>query len=96
MAGSAEETPGTERYVTKVSSKGQTTIPKPIRVRFDVESEGYVVWEEEDGIVRVRPTPVPPTDDFEELSSRIAERFSDKGITPEDVEEAIRWARGQP
>lgn len=84
-----------DRYVTKVSRKGQTTIPKPIRERFDVEEKGYVVWEDDDGDVRVRPTPVPPTDDFEDLSARIAERFAEKGITQEDVEEAIRWARGR-
>lgn len=84
-----------ERYVTKVSKKGQTTIPKPIREKFDVDAEGYVVWEEEEEFVRVRPTPVAPTEDFGELSARIAERFAEKGITAEDVEEAIRWARGR-
>lgn len=93
MTGGERNDPATERYVTRVSKKGQTTIPKPIREKFDVEEDGYVVWEEEDGIVRLRPTPVPPTEDFEDLSARIAERFADKGITAEDVEEAIRWAR---
>jgi hypothetical protein len=33
--------------------------------------------------------------EFDRLADRIAERFADRGITKADVDDAIRWARGQ-
>lgn len=82
-----------ERYVSKVTAKGQVTIPKPVRERLGLERGEYVVWEAgEDGVVVGRAA-VPPTEDLEKLAGRVAEKFAEKGITRDDVEEAIRWAR---
>ena len=35
-----------------------------------------------------------PSNDFKELAKPIRERFQREGITQEDVEAAIDWARG--
>jgi len=36
---------------------------------------------------------VTSEEDFEALAVRVAERFEDRGITREDVEDAVRWSR---
>lgn len=84
-----------ERYVSKVTAKGQVTIPKEIRRRLGLEEGEYVVWTREEKGAMLERAAVPPTEDFQELADRIAERFADRGITRDDVEDAIRWARDQ-
>lgn len=84
-----------ERYVSKITAKGQVTIPKEIRRRLGLEEGEYVVWTREEKGAMLERAAVPPTEDFQELADRIAERFADRGITRDDVEDAIRWARDQ-
>lgn len=81
-----------ERYISRITGKGQVTIPKEIRDRLGLERGEYVVWQPlGESVVMERAT--VSADDFEALADRIAERFRRKGITREDVEDAIRWAR---
>lgn len=81
-----------ERYVSRVTGKGQVTIPKEIRDRLGLERGEYVVWQPlGESVVMERAT--VSAGDFDEIADRIAERFRRKGITREDVEDAIRWAR---
>jgi AbrB family looped-hinge helix DNA binding protein len=82
-----------ERYVSKVTAKGQVTIPVEIRRALGLEKGAYVVWEPTEDRVVMERAAVPPTEDFDALARRIAERFSEQGVTREDVEDAIRWAR---
>lgn len=42
-------------YVSKVSHKGQVTIPEPLRSRMGVKPGSRVVWVEDRGSVSVRP-----------------------------------------
>lgn len=42
-------------YVSKVSSKGQVTIPEPLRARMGVTPGSRVVWDEDRGSVSLRP-----------------------------------------
>lgn len=37
---------------------------------------------------------VDSREDFEELADRVAERFKEKRISYADIEDAVRWARG--
>ena len=80
-------------YTAKVTSKGQVTIPKALREELGIEEGDYLLMENEDGRLVARPSAIRPTEDFEELADRIAERFEEKGITRDEVEDAIRWAR---
>ena len=82
-----------ERYVSKVTAKGQVTIPKEVRQRLGLEEGEYVVWTPTEERATLERAAVAPTGDFEELADRLAERFADRGITRDDVEDAIRWAR---
>ncbi|MDP2497365.1 MAG: AbrB/MazE/SpoVT family DNA-binding domain-containing protein [Candidatus Palauibacterales bacterium] len=81
------------RYVTKVTAKGQVTIPKEIRDRLGLEEGAHVVWTRGEGRAVLERAAVAPTGDFDALAERIAERFADRGISREDVKDAIRWAR---
>lgn len=81
------------RHVSKVTAKGQVTIPKEIRDRLGLRSGEYVVWEPRDEGVVMERARVTSSEDFEDLAERISERFSEKGITRDEVEDAIRWAR---
>lgn len=85
-----------ERYASKVTAKGQVTIPKEIRRRLGLTEGEYVVWEPRGERVVVERAAVAPTEDFDRLAGRIAKRFAEKGVTREEVEEAIRWAREGP
>ncbi len=84
----------TTQYTTRITSKGQVTIPKAIRERYGLEEGDYLVLEPrgEDLIIR-KGRMVTSEEDFEVLAARVAERFEERGITREDVEDAIRWAR---
>jgi antitoxin PrlF len=82
------------QYTTRITSKGQVTIPKAIRERYGLEEGDYLVLEPrgEDLVVR-KGRMVTRDEDFEALAACVAERFEDRGITREDVEDAVRWAR---
>lgn len=81
------------RYGTKITSKGQVTIPRAVRERLGIEQGDYLVFEPAGDRFMVTKAPLAPTDDFEALAEGIAERFREQGVSREDVDEAIRWAR---
>jgi AbrB family looped-hinge helix DNA binding protein len=82
------------RYTTRITSKRQVTIPKAIRDRYGLQEGDYLVLEPrgEDLVVR-KGRMVTSDEDFEALAARVAKRFEERGITREDVEDAVRWAR---
>lgn len=84
----------TTRYTTRITSKGQVTIPKAIRELYGLEKGDYLVLEPrgEDLVVR-KGRMVTSDEDFGTLAARVAERFEERGISREDVEDAVRWAR---
>jgi antitoxin PrlF len=81
------------RYAAKLTSKGQVTIPKQVRDRLALSPGDYLVFEVNGDRLEVTKAPVTPTEDFGTLADRIAARFEERGITRDDVAEAIRWAR---
>ncbi len=84
----------TTQYTTRITSKGQVTIPKAIRERYGLEEGDYLVLEPKgEDLVMRKGRMVTSEEDFEALAARVAERFEERGITREDVEDAIRWAR---
>lgn len=81
------------KYAAKVTSKGQVTIPKPVRDELGLEEGDYLVLEPKGQYVVGTKALLAPTDDFGDLAERIAGRFRKKGISRAEVEDAIRWAR---
>ena len=99
MSGTA--TPGLE--VTNISGHGSWILidGRELFLPYDdspwfrqatVEKVTELVWQPRGETVVMERATVS-TDDFDELADRIAKRFRRKGITREDVEDAIRWAR---
>lgn len=85
-----------KQYGTKVTSKGQVTIPKVIRELYGLSEGDYLLFEPRGDDLLVRKgRMVSREEDFEELSARIAERFEGRGISRSVVDDAIRWARGR-
>lgn len=82
-----------QRKLSKVTAKGQVTIPKSIRDQLGLEQGEYVVWETRGGEVVMERAAVSSEDEFEQIAARIAKRFAKKGISRDEVEAAIRWAR---
>lgn len=72
----------------RVTSKGQVTIPKKIRERFDIrEGDVLAFVSAEDGSLRVQKLTLP---DVAEAQRRLGAIAAAENITDEDV---YRWAR---
>lgn len=83
-----------KQYTTRITSKGQVTIPKAIREMYGLGEGDYLVLEpREDDLVLHRGRMVTSEEDFAAIASRIADRFENRGISRPEVEDAIRWAR---
>jgi AbrB family looped-hinge helix DNA binding protein len=81
--------------VTKISSKGQVVIPKPIRDSLDLmEGDRLIAYSRGDLIIFKR------LNDEESilslLSQPIREKMEKLDITKKDVEDAVEWAKEQP
>jgi len=81
--------------VTSLSSRGQVVIPQVIRERLHLSTgEKFVVLGEGDTIV-LKKLEVPSFQGFDSLLKRTRDFARKKGITPSDVEEAIKKARSK-
>ncbi len=85
-----------QKYRTRITSKGQVTIPKAVREMYGLEQGDYLVLEPRGEDLVVRKGRMVSEAEFGALADRIAERFEDHGISRSDVEDAIRWARARP
>lgn len=65
----------TEPQVIRVSQKGQATIPKGLREKFDIETPGEVFVYEEGGRIVLEPVPSP-----DELHGIHADEYEDGEI----------------
>ena len=81
------------KYPAKITSKGQVTIPKPVRVELGLQEGDYLVLEPQGEYLIGAKAEISSEDEFDRLADRIANRFKAKGITRSDVEDAIKWAR---
>ena len=80
---------------TKLSSKGQVVIPEAIRERLGLEAGVQFVVVAEGDVVVLKVLNAPNMSDFKALLDKAQESADAAGLTPEDVEEAIRHVRGK-
>lgn len=80
-------------YVSRITTKGQVTVPLELRKHLNVKEGDYILFEKKGSKVEMKK--MVPTNDLEDFARPIRERFQKNGITPDDIEEAIRWARGR-
>ena len=71
---------------TKITTKGQVTIPKNIRERFDLDTGDEIEFYEEDGGLRVRK--VVPLHPFRKWRGYL------KHLAGQDPDELVREMRG--
>ena len=79
---------------TKLSSKGQVVIPEAIRERLGLEAGVQFVVVAEGDVVVLKVLNAPKMSDFRALLDKAQESADAGGLTPEDIEEAIREVRG--
>jgi AbrB family looped-hinge helix DNA binding protein len=80
---------------TKLSSKGQVVIPEAIRNRLGLEPGVQFVVVAEGDVVVLKVLKAPKMSDFKALLDKAQESAEAAGLTPEDVEQAIREVRAK-
>ena len=78
---------------TKLSSKGQVVIPEEIRKRLGLEAGAQFVVVGEGDVVVLKALKAPRMSDFKALLDEAQKSAEAAGLTPEDVERAIREVR---
>ena len=78
---------------TKLSSRGQVVIPEEIRNRLGLEPGAQFVVVGEGDVVILKTLKPPKMKEFKALLDRIQKAAEAAGVTPEDVEKAIREVR---
>ncbi|MFO7638900.1 MAG: AbrB/MazE/SpoVT family DNA-binding domain-containing protein [bacterium] len=73
--------------LTKKTSKNQVTIPRALLD--ELPETDYFDASIRDGAILLRPVRVTPAADIEVVRDRLAS----EGIEPDEVEQAIKWAR---
>ncbi|MCL6479927.1 MAG: AbrB/MazE/SpoVT family DNA-binding domain-containing protein [Peptococcaceae bacterium] len=81
-----------EYFIAKITAKGQVTVPLELRKVLKIKEGDYILFARRGSRVEIKK--MLPPNDFEEFARPIRERFQKEGITPDDVEVAIAWARG--
>jgi hypothetical protein len=80
--------------MTCVRTLRRNEIEGEIQRHLDLRSEDSVVLIEGDDYLLVKKThSVAPEDRFRQLCVETETRFQKAGVTPKDVEDAVRWAR---
>jgi AbrB family looped-hinge helix DNA binding protein len=78
---------------TKLSSRGQVVIPEEIRNRLGLEPGDQFVVVGEGNVVILKTVEPPDAKEIKALLDRVQKAAKEAGITPEDVERAIREVR---
>ena len=80
---------------TKLSSKGQVVIPEEIRRRLGLETGTQFVVVGEGDVVVLKALKAPRMADFEALLDEAQKSAEAAGLTPADIERAIREVRSK-
>ncbi len=80
--------------LVKMSPKGQLVVPQDIREMegFDA-GDRFMPFPVKDGILFKKIEMPDAKIEFSKLAKEIEKQFSKQNITPEDVKEAVKWAR---
>ena len=78
---------------TKLSSRGQVVIPEGIRERLGLEAGVQFVVVGEGDVVVLKVLEAPNMSDFKSLLDEAQKSAEAAGLTPKDIEQAIREVR---
>lgn len=80
---------------TKLSSRGQVVIPEEIRTRLGLEAGVRFVVVGDGDVIVLKALKPPRPEEFKKLLDEVQEAARTAGITPEDVERALRETRAE-
>ena len=80
---------------TKLSSKGQVVIPEEIRTRLGLEPGAQFVVVGEGDVVVLKALQAPKMGELKALLDKAKQSAEKAGLSPEDVEQAIREVRSK-
>ncbi len=80
---------------TKLSSKGQVVIPEEIRSRLGLEPGAQFVVVGEGDVVVLKALQAPKMSELKALLDKAKQSAEKAGLSPEDVEDAIREVRSK-
>lgn len=81
--------------VATIGERGQIVIPQGFRQSANLsKGDKFMVFQQGDLIVLKR-LEAPRMDEFKAFVKRARERAKEAGLTPKDVEDAVRRARGR-
>ncbi|MCG8403499.1 MAG: AbrB/MazE/SpoVT family DNA-binding domain-containing protein [Firmicutes bacterium] len=80
-----------DHYIARVTTKGQVTVPLELRKSMNIKEGDYILFEKKGSRLEIKK--MIPSNNFDDFARPIRERFKKEGITINDVEEAIKWAR---
>lgn len=78
---------------TRLSSRGQVGIPEEIRTRLGLKPGARFVVVGEGDVVVLKALKAPELSDFKDLLEKARRSAEEAGLTPDDVEEALRQVR---
>ena len=80
--------------LVKMSPKGQLVVPQDIRDQEGFQpGDRFVPFPVKDGVLFKRVKIPNVKAEMEKLSKAVEKQFQKQSITPEDVDEAIKWSR---
>jgi len=80
---------------TRLSSRGQVVIPEEIRTRLGLKPGARFVVVGEGDVVVLKALKAPELSDFAHLLEEARQSAAEAGLTPGEVEEALRQVRGR-
>jgi AbrB family looped-hinge helix DNA binding protein len=78
---------------TKLSTRGQVVIPEEVRTRLGLQAGDRFVVVGEGDVVVLKVVKPPRPEEFKKLLDEVQDAARKAGITPEDVERALRDVR---
>ena len=83
-----------ETDLVKMSSKGQLVVPQDIRMEEGfANGDRFVPFAVKGGILFKKVEMPDVKVEFQKLSKEIEKQFQKQKVSPEDVDEAVKWAR---
>ena len=80
---------------TRLSTKGQVVIPESIREQLHLETGTQFVVVAEGDIVVLKAISTPSMSEFDPIIAKARKQATDAGLTPEDIDTAVKSSRAR-